>query len=63
MTALSAEQVAALMEFAFIGARVHPGIRLAAAVVDASGDVLAAAAEMGRRRCRYWRRGTCQGGY
>ena len=62
MTALSADQVVALIEFAFNGARVHPDIHLAAAVVDASGDVLAAA-EMGRRRCRYWRRGTCQGGY
>ena len=31
MTALNAEQVVALMEFAFNGARVHPDIRLTTA--------------------------------
>ena len=47
MAELTAEQVTAYMEFAFSGERVHPSIRLAAAIVDANGDVLAAAGEIG----------------
>lgn len=47
MTELTAEQVTAYMEFAFSGERVHPGIRLAAAIVDARGVVLAATEESG----------------
>ena len=47
MTKLTAQQVRAFMEFAFTGERVHPSIRLAAAIVDASGDVLESAGEIG----------------
>ena len=47
MTELTAEQIQAFMEFAFSGERVHPSIRLAAAIVDAKGAVLAAAGETG----------------
>ena len=47
MTELTREQVRAYMEFAFTGKRVHPTIRLAAAIVDAKGDVLESAGEIG----------------
>jgi uncharacterized protein GlcG (DUF336 family) len=47
MTELTAEQVTAYMKFTFNGERVHSGIRLAVAIVDAKGNVLAAADEVG----------------
>ena len=47
MTELSAEQVRDYMQFAFTGDRVHPSIKLAAAIVDARGDVMESAGEIG----------------
>ena len=47
MTAITAEQVQAYIEFAFSGSRVHPSIRLAAAIVDADGELLASQSESG----------------
>lgn len=47
MSELTPEQIRALMDFAFTGSRVHPTIRLAAAVVDARGDLLESAGEIG----------------
>lgn len=47
MPEITSEQVHAIMKFAFTGARVHSSIRLAAAVVDARGDVLESAGERG----------------
>ena len=43
---LSMEQVRAIMDEAFVGPRVHLSVRLAAAVVDASGHVVAAIREI-----------------
>jgi len=47
MTVLTAEQARTIIDFAFTGSRIHPTIRLAAAVVDAIGYVLEAAGEVG----------------
>ena len=47
MTTLTNEQVGSIMEFAFSGERVHPTIRLAAAVVDAYGNLLDSSEEPG----------------
>ena len=40
MTTLTQQQVQAIVEHAFTGPRVHPSVRLAVAVVDASGQAL-----------------------
>ena len=47
MTELGTEQVREFMRFAFTGERVHASIRLAAAIVNASGELLESAAETG----------------
>ena len=47
MTTLNREQLFKIVEFAFAGERVHPTIRLAVAVADASGHTLIAACEPG----------------
>ncbi len=47
MTDISDEQVREFIRFAFSGERVHPTIRLAAAIVDAKGNLLEAAEETG----------------
>ena len=47
MTTITAQQVQAYFEFAFGGSRVHPSIRLAAAIVDADGELLASQSESG----------------
>ena len=40
MTTLTLEQVRSIVDFAFAGPRVHPSVRLAVAVVDASVALL-----------------------
>ena len=45
MTALTREQLSAIVDFAFAGDRVHPTIRLAVAIVDESGHTLLATRE------------------
>ena len=47
MTILNHEQARAIIDFAFTGSRIHPSILLAAAVVDARGDVLVSTGEAG----------------
>ena len=47
MTTLTPEKVTSIIDFAFSGARIHPSIKLAAAVVDASGHILSARSEIG----------------
>ena len=47
MSTISTEQVNEFIRFAFSGERVHETIRLAAAIVDADGNLLQAAEEDG----------------
>lgn len=46
MAALTLEQVRAMVDHAFAGSRVHPSIRLAVAVVDASGQAITVTREV-----------------